>query len=158
MVPHWWCYKWTNKCPFLISLSKAVWYYLYVSKAMWNSFSGSACPTLCRLLDVGQYFMMVNGTEKWFFIWKHKQPLVRKKRLLLCSEFWAWLQFRPVAVSGQWWPCCPLQHQFVEAQISPPAASAHGCCKDDDPVCLQWLWRSHCILRELRVQRHISHI
>lgn len=57
----------------LVPLSRAVWVYLYVSKAMWNSLSGSACPTLCRLLDVGQYFMMVNGTEKWFFIWKHKQ-------------------------------------------------------------------------------------
>lgn len=38
--------------------------YLYVSKAMWNSVSGWASPTPCRLLDVGQYFRMVKGTEK----------------------------------------------------------------------------------------------
>lgn len=45
-------------------LSKALRCYLYASRAMWNSCSGSACPRLCRLLDVGQYFRMVNGTEK----------------------------------------------------------------------------------------------
>lgn len=83
-----------NKCSVCSLMNKAVRWYLYVSKAMWNSLSGSACPTLCRLLDVGQYFRMVNGTEKWFFIWKRKQQrmkLVFQQRVPtfreLCGEF-----------------------------------------------------------------------
>lgn len=150
MIPHKWC----------TMLIYCVWCYLYVSKATWNSRSGSACPMLCRLLDVWQYFMMVNGTEKWFFIWKHKEvAAVCSSAVFRPSENCAvnFLWSRPAAVSGQWWPCFLQQRQSAVARKLPPAALDHGCCRDGDPVCPQRCWRSRCIQRELRVQKYISH-
>ena len=147
-----WCYVISNKL--LVLLSKVAWWYLYVSKVMWNSFSGSACPTTCSCLDIVQYFMMENGTEKWFLIWKQATHTMNKKHSWIFRELWdeVW-GFRPAVVRALWWPYCPPQRQSAATQTRPPAALGRGCCKDVDLACQWQCWRSRCIQRELWVDQ-----
>ena len=156
----------------------ASWPSSWVPLRLWAGQCYSTCMFLrqCETLSLVQPVLRSAGSwmldsTSWWWTAQRSDSLSRntnneKEAVLLSvhavtgmyAEVCECLLVRPAVANGQWWPYCRLQHRSAAAQKPPPAALDHGCCRGGDLVCPQQCWRSHCIQKELRVQRHISHL